>query len=182
MINEFSVHAKPSNKNALVISMTSFACAAAFFVVAWFTEGLKWIPQLICLILTVVGLTLLTRYVLPKFFYDVTVDTEGTPLFIVRQQNGKRQTTLCRIAFADIRKIEEETAAERRAHKTPPGYIKYTYVPTLFPQNTYRIISVSRYEHAEIVIECTPEMAQTLSDFASEAREMRRKDEEEEEY
>lgn len=182
MINEFSVHAMPTNKNAIVISLASLAGAAVLFAAAWFTEEKKWIPQSLCLVLLVIGLMLLTRYVLPKFYYDVTVDTEGTPLFIVRQQNGKRQTTLCRIAFADIRKIEEETAKQRRAHKTPTGYIKYTYVPTLFPEKSYRIIAVSRYEHAEIVIECTPEMAGTLSELAAEARERRRKDEEEEEY
>ena len=178
MISELSLRAKPSNKKATAYAIGSLGGALICFIGSLFMDSFRWAPQLSAMILVVAGLVLLTRYVTPKFYYDVTVDSDGSPLFVVRQNIGKRKTTLCRIFLADIQKIEAESAEQRRAHKTPIGYVKYVYVPTFLPEDTFRITTVSRYERAEIIIECSEEFARLLSDHAAEARALRATEEE----
>ena len=95
----------------------------------------------------------MSKYLASVYYYDITKDVNGTPIFVVRQVMGKRESTLCRIDIADIVSVAHETADERRGHKTPAGYLKYVYTPTLAPKETSRLTVVGRYESAEIVIE-----------------------------
>lgn len=105
-----------------------------------------------------------------KLFYDVILTPDGEPLFVVRQRIGKRESTMCRVGLWSITAVTREDGASRRAHKTPAGYAKYVYTPTFMPDVTYRIVTVSRHEKAEIVIECSDEMANALLSYAIEAR------------
>jgi hypothetical protein len=68
-------------------------------------------------------------------------------------------------------KIEEETPKQSREHKTPYGFKKYSYLPTILPKVAYRMTSVSRYEKAEIMIEASGEFINLLRSYAAEARE-----------
>lgn len=114
---------------------------------------------------------LYTKYVAAEYNYDIMI-ASGTPLFIVRQTTGKKTTTLCRIELSSIVKVEREDTAGRREHKTPSGYLKYNYCPTLMPKITYLITSASRYEKAEIRIEASEEFAALLRSYAEEARSL----------
>jgi hypothetical protein len=113
----------------------------------------KGIVALAGAILLVVGITVYSKYLASVYYYDITKDANGTPVFVVRQIMGKRESTLCRIDVADIISVTHETSAERRNHKTPAGYLKYVYTPTLMPKATSRLIVEGQYEKAEIVIE-----------------------------
>ena len=93
-------------------------------------------------------------------------------MFVVRQQTGKKYTTLCRIALSEIVKIEKQTAEQMKAHKTPMGVVKYSYFPTLGPSVAYRITTSGRYEKAEILIESSDEFADLLASYSAEAREL----------
>ena len=92
---------------------------------------------------------------------------------MVREIIGKRETTLCRIGLFEVTKIEREDKTARRSHKTPYGYRKYSYLPTLFPEAICRITTMSRYEKAEIIIEANDEFIALLDAYCAEARENR---------
>ena len=73
-------------------------------------------------------------------------------------------------AETEIVKIEEDAKA-RGEHKTPYGFRKYSYLPTIDPQKSYRITSMSRYEKAEILIEASGEFINLLRAYSAEARD-----------
>lgn len=172
MIREFSASPKPSNNKARTASCALLAVAIFIFFVSMSIPHYRGVVSLFAMVLLILGIFIYTKYISPIYYYDIMMDSEGTPLFIVRAMNGKRETTLCRIGLAEIRKVEREDRAARRSHKTPKGYVKYAYLPTLDPDSTYRLTTASRYEHAEIIIEVSDEFASLLRAYSIEAREI----------
>ena len=124
-------------------------------------------------LLLTLALVFYTKYILPIYFYDIFIDSDGTPLFVVRQQTGKRQSTLCRIPLYEIVRVEKQSRQQRREHKTPYEVKKYAYLPTLDPDEIYRITTSGRYERAEILIECSEGFAKMLTVYSAEARQLR---------
>lgn len=173
MIQEFSVHPMPVNKNAKIAFLIAILISAAGFVTYFLMEKYKGIVGTAALMMLTTAILFYTKYISPEFYYDITFDTEGTPIFVVRQIIGKRQTTLCRVDLADIVSINKQSSAERKAHKTAVGYRAYVYTPTLMPPLTYLITVSARYEKAEIRIEGTDEFANLLNEYSKEARFMR---------
>ena len=171
MINELSVHPKPTNKNAKIAFYILLAISACVTVVYLIVDTYRGIIGLGALIFITAAVLIYTKYLSCEYYYDVTTDSRG-PVFVVRQAIGKRMSTLCRIDIASIVKVQKETAQQRRAHKTPTGYKRYNYLPTLIPKQTYRLTSTSRYEKAEIVVEISDEFATLLMEYANEAREL----------
>ncbi len=172
MIREFSVKSKPSNGYARWMFIISMAGSLALILISTFAPLYKGIFSLAGVTLFAAALVLYTKYILPIYFYDITFDFENTPIFVVRQQAGKKNTTLCRIDLANIVKIEKQNRSERKAHKTPIGTVKYSYLPTLYPSVIYRLSVQSRYEKAEILIESSEEFADLLMSYAAKAREV----------
>lgn len=182
MIKEFTIHAKPTNKKATLAFAACFLSSFAILTLSTFMEKYRGIVQLLGMGLLVAALLFYTKYMAPKYFYEIVFDSEGTPLFIVNQVTGKRMTTLCRVGLYEIVKVELEGAEARRSHKTPAGVKKYSYVPTLSPECAARIYTSGRHEKAEILIEVSEEIARLISDYAKEARELMAMREDEEEY
>ena len=176
MIQEFSVHPKPTNKNAKIAFLIAILISAVGFVTYFIMEKYKGIVGTAALLTLTTAILFYTKYISPEFYYDITFDTEGTPVFVVRQIIGKRQSTLCRIDLADIVSIKKQTSQERKAHKTAQGYRAYVYTPTLMPSLTYLITVSSRYEKAEIRIEGTDEFANLLIEYSKDARLIRESD------
>lgn len=172
MIREFSASPKPSNKKAEIWAYSSFILALAIFFVSTQIPIYRGIVSTVASVLLIAGILLYTKYISTVYYYDIMLDSEGTPLFVVRAKAGKRETTLCRIGLAEIMKVEREDRTARRAHKTPKTHMKYVYLPTLDPDVSYRITTASRYERAEIVIEASEEFASLLLNYSLEAREM----------
>lgn len=170
MIKEFSVRPTPQNSNAKIAFSVTLALAAVGFIIYMIMDEYRALVGFIALLILVTAILIYTKYIAPVFCYDIMIDTEGTPLFVVRQIIGKRQSTFCRIALHEITSITREDKEQRRAHKTPRGTRRYTYAPTLFPSVTYRIASKTRYESAEIVIEGTEEFIALLDGYTKEAR------------
>ena len=172
MIKEFSIHAKATNSKAKIAFTVCFFASFILLFSANAFQRYVWLPQLSGMLLLVAAITLYTKFLSSKYFYEIVFDTEGTPLFVVNQIIGKRMTTLCRIALYEVVKVESESSEDRKNHKTPAGVKKYNYVPTLLPERTCRISTSGRHERAEVVIEVTDEVADLLSSYAREAREM----------
>ena len=169
MMKEITVRPKPQNSNAKIAFLITLFISFAVFGVYLAIDRFRGVVGMFALLSLVTAILFYTKYISPVFCYDLTFDSEDNPIFIVRQITGKRQSTLCRIDIADIKSIKKEKRAEMRAHKTPAGYRKYVYAPTLFPPEVYRITVIGRYEKSEILIECTEEFAQYLLSCASEA-------------
>ena len=178
MIKEFTVHPKPANKNARIAFLVAILISALGFVAYFSVDRYKGIVGMAALMMLTTAILFYTKYISPEFFYDITTDSEGTPIFVVRQLIGKRQSTLCRVDLADIVSVVKQTAEERKAHKTARGYTAYVYTPTLMPEITYLLTVTSRYEKTEIRIEGTDELAELLLNYAKEASAMRDIDEE----
>ncbi len=170
MIREFSAKPKCSNNKARMLFVMSTSVGFALVLLSTFIPAYKGLVSLAAIILLTLSVMLYTRYIAPVYFYDIMVTEGGEPLFVVRQQTGKRYTTLCRISLYEIVKVEKETAEQRRGHKTLSEVKKYSYLPTLDPAESYRITVNGKYEKAEILIEAGEDFISILSQYANEAR------------
>ena len=176
MIREISVHPVPQNKNAERAFLIAILLSAVGFVAYFSMDKYKGIVGTVALMILTTAILFYTKYISPEFYYDISVDSDGVPMFLVRQVIGKRQTTLCRVELADITSIVEQTAKERKAHKAGADFKSYVYTPTLMPKSTYLITVNSRYEKAELRIEATEDFASLLREYSGEARLMREAD------
>ena len=153
------------------------AIAAAVIAVSFMMDRFGGLVGNVGIVIAVVAILVYTKYLSPEYYYDITHDSDGLAVFVVRMVAGKRQSTLCRIGLAEIVSMEREDRAARKAHTTPKGVVKYSYCPTLDPELVYRLTTRSRYEKAEIIIEVSDEFAELLSRYASEARSLESLDE-----
>ena len=172
MINEISVKPKPQNNIAKIVFLTTLALSMAAVIIYLAVDKYKGIFGFVAMLILVSAILIYTKYIAPVFYYDIMLDGDEIPIFVVRQSVGKRQTTLCRIALSDIASISHETREERRRHKTKKGVMKYNYAPTMLAPEVYRITTVGRYEKAEIVIEGTSEFISCLSEYVEEAKKI----------
>ena len=172
MIRELSANIKSTNKNATVAFYALLGASAAIFVLYFLIDRYKGIVGLIGIVFITMAVLIYTKYIGAEYYYDVTFDSSGGAVFVVRQIIGKRQSTLCRIGLSEISRVERESAEDRRKHVTPVGCRKYVYTPTLFPSDTYRIYSRSYYESCEIIVEINDSWADMLREYAKEAREL----------
>ena len=173
-MRELTVHAKPTNNKAKKLYFLLLGIAALDVITYILLRNLG-IPKsglvgVLAVVLITAAVFIYTKYVGPRYYYEITADSYGTPVFVVRQENGKRATTLVRISLSDIARLDRESAAGRKAHTTPYGVRKYFYIPTLYPSVTYRMTVSSRYEKAEVIIEITDELADFLRREISEAK------------
>lgn len=182
MISEFSARAKSKNNNAKITFFTLLALCVGVVALYLFTDRYRGLVGLGALALITAAVFIYTRYISSEYFYDITFDYNNTPVFVVRQRTGKKDTTLCRMDLYAITDVVRQDKKERAEHKTKDGYLKYNYTPTLFPSETYLVTVFSRYEKAEIRIEATEEFANLLLTYAAEAKELRTLAEAEEEY
>ncbi|MBQ7333489.1 MAG: hypothetical protein IJW38_03985 [Clostridia bacterium] len=173
MINESTVRPKPQNNNAKIaflITMLLFLVGLVSYMLA---DKYRGVIALIAICFLTSAILFYTKYIAPVFFYDILIDSEGVPLFVVRQQTGKREVTLARIELADIQDVKMESREERKKHKTDRGVLKYNYGPTLNPAASCRIFYKSRYESSEILIEVSEEYREMLLSYSKIARELR---------
>ena len=178
MINEFCSRVKPSNNNAKKLFYALLCAAAVITSVYLIIPNYKGIVGLFSVCAIVGAVLVYTKYIGVEYYYEITHDTAGSPLFLVTQTIGKRSTTLCRIDLHTIVKVEKMSTEERGRHKTERGYKKYSYLPTLMPKEALLITVRSPHENAEIFIEAGDDFRSLLSAYAYEARENRFENEE----
>ena len=171
MIRDLSTKIKPRNNIARYTFVFCMSGGIAIALLSCILPSYRGIVALLACAFLVVAVAVYSKYVAVTYYYDLTKDNNGTPIFVVRQVTGKRESTLCRIDIADIVKVESEDAKERRKHKTPLEYRKYSYRPTLMPKKTVRLTVNGRYEKAEIIIE-NELYGDLLKKYAEELRQM----------
>lgn len=170
MISEISVSPRASNNKARHLFFALLISAVAVSALYIALPLYKGVVGVFVLVIITAAIFIYNKYMATRWHYEVMISDSGTPLFIVSATQGKRRTTMCRIELSSIQSIEPETRAERRARKTAQGVLKYNYLPTLDPEKTYLISSVTRYERAEIRLEASEQFANLLLTYADEAR------------
>lgn len=173
MIREFAVRPVPKNQNARTVFFVLLGAAAAAIAVSYVLTAYKGIVQLGGLILLVAAVMIYTRYVGSTYSYEVSADSEGTPIFLVCQLSGKRRTALCRVDLADIVDIKTLSGEAYRAYKPEAGIKRYNYTPTLGPSEVHLVQVRSRTEKADVFLELSEEYRAMLLSFAEEARATR---------
>ena len=182
MIKEFSSQPKPQNNKAKIVMWICFAIAAASFIVLMNIDKYRGVIGLFSICVITTGILMYTKYISVKFFYDVLVDGYEEPVFVVRQLVGKRNVTLARVYLADVTDIKRESAAERKAHKRDRRVRLYVLGPTLSPAESYRMYVKSHLETSELLLEGSEEFFEMIKGYVAEAKEIRAKIEEEEQY
>ena len=180
MIKEISVCPKAQNNNSKILMSVFFALAAVALIISMTVDRYRGVVGMVAVAFLVSAILVYTKYVSICFSYDVMIDSDGEPLFIVRQYVGKREVTLCRVSLADVTSVKKETSVERKSHVTERGVSRYVYAPTLAPAVSYRITVNNRYERSEIILEGSEEFMNMLSEYSKEARAARTEEEEEE--
>lgn len=182
-MKEFSVRPRPSNNKAknvtTAVGIFAILGFVAYFMMTRFKIPYRAFVGLFSLGFLVALIMLLVRYIFSSLAYDVIIDSDGTPIFVVRQITGKRARTLSRFLLADVAELAFETKKEREEYKMEQGFVKYSYTPTLSPERTLRIKVRNRYEKAIVRIECSDEYYKILSDGVREAQRMRIEEEDE---
>ncbi len=170
MIREFSFSAKSRGGRARAIFVICMASSFLFISASMLLDSFRSLLGVIGFGLLVGAIFVYTKYLAATYYYEVRFDG-GMPLFVIRHTLGQKQTTLCRVALNEITAIEPVDAKSRREHKTPEGYNRYSYHPTMMPEECYRITVDGAYEKAEILIEINGEVASLLSSYVNEQRE-----------
>lgn len=177
MITEQSLKLNPTNCKAKVTFWTLLGLSGVsvvfYLVMTYLSLPKRGLVGLLAIGLITAATLIYTKYLGPVYYYDITHDSDSTPVFVVRQIIGKRQSTLCRIALSDVTEIKTESRKERSAHKTPYTHKKYVYIPTLIPERTVRLTVSSYSEKAEILIEAPDGYVSMLEDYVTEARAIR---------
>ena len=169
MITEFTLRPTAQNKKSVYLFIAFVIGAVAAVIVYMNLEKYRGTVGIVAMMFVVAAIYMYTRYMAAQYFYDVTVISD-TPLLIIRHKLGRRETTMCRIELSAILSVERQTKEDRKNHKTPHDYARYTYSPTLDPEITYLVTSRTRYEKAEITLEANDEFAATLMRYAELAR------------
>ncbi len=178
MIHPFDYTAKPQNKLGQRAFYLTLLLALALGFLSVTVTRFRGVIALLAIVCSVVAMIFFTRYVIAEYTYTVMIDRDGEPIFVVTSKTGKRISTLCRIALADVRKIEREDRKARASHKTPKGYLKFHYLPTFLSPSSLRLTEVARGERAEITVEMNEAAEAALRENCAVAASMRRSDDE----
>ena len=171
MFNEFSISVKSQNKKAKYAFGGCLGSALIFVIAYMNIPKYQGIVGIGALAFITAAIYIYNRYVAAEYGYDVTVDSVGRPVFVVRQKVGKRNATVCRIDLYGISSIEKLDKETRRNHKTEKGVLKYVYGPTLMPDTIYLISSRTSREKADLYVEATDEFASALREAVRLSRE-----------
>lgn len=171
MINELSVHATQSNKNASRVCYASLLSAALCVIVCFFIDKYQALISVGALVFVTVAILMYTRYMAVSYLYDIFLDAENNPMFLVRSRTGRRETTLLRLDLYAITGLKRLNQSELKSYKCDTGVLKYNYCPTLFPSSAVLMTVRSHYEKADVFIEVTDEFMEYLSSIAKEARD-----------
>ncbi len=170
MIREFSVSPKPQNKNAKIVVLISLIVAALSFATRIVLDKYNWAWELLAFFAVVVTVYISSKYIFTVYYYDIMIDTDGVPIFVVRKMIGRRQETHARVELTYITECTPVTREERKKHKTPEGVLKFNYCPTLWPARLARLGYESPEQRAELYLELSDEFCELLLSYSDEAR------------
>ena len=108
MIKELSESAEAKNNNAKIAFLLTLLVAIVAFCFYFALDRYKGIIGLFGIGALTTAILFYTKYIAVRICYDITVDAEDTPVFVVRHITGKRESTMCRINLSDIISVKKE--------------------------------------------------------------------------
>ena len=134
-MHEYSYSPKQKTGNITVIAGVLFFTAAVLYgLICTFEFNFEGVIGLVAVVCFVASILLLTRYVFRTQVYRVVEREEGSFDLVVDEITGKNKVSVCRVALANIEKVEirdEKNAAELK--KAARGRKIFSYCPDLFP-------------------------------------------------
>ncbi len=171
MIQELHMRVKPQNKHANIAFWLFFVLAFVVFGVSYAVALYRGVLQLGAMFCLVTSILFYTKYIAPQFCYEITIDSQDTPVFIVTQTIGRRMTTLCRIDLADIQSAEHLSRTALKEHRVPADTRRYVYTPSLLPATVCVVTTGGHGERAQLVLEGGQDFADLLLSQAAIARD-----------
>lgn len=124
-----------------------------------------WAFQLGAVLCLTLAVLFTARFLLRRFVYSVEPSDSGSGTdFVIREQYGKKITTVCRIALHQIRRVEPWTK-EGKSHLAAEmeGKRVFRYVAELFPQDAVLVIAEEAEENCFLLISADERLAAILS-------------------
>ena len=178
MIPDMRFRPKGSNAKGKRVFLCTLAVALAIFLFSLLMTNYQGVVQLLAIAILTVSLYYYNRYVATVYEYEITTDNDGAPVFVVCAYQGKRTSTLCRIALWDVREVIRLSQEELKKRPEDKTVSIHKYTPTLSPQ-TVTVISVrSEFEKSDLWIESSEEFDNYFLSLVAQAKEMRPEDEE----
>lgn len=189
---------KAQNEKGRRIFMITMITFAITFVLSLLLPKYSGIVQLVSLVFLCISLYFYTRYVASVYSYEVTSDSDGATVFIVRQTAGNRSTTHCRMTLSSLVRAQQldaeqmklyrknrRTKAKRNEQDAVPEYLWpdadvsfYDYCVTYSPDAATLLCFRSHSERADLLVELSEEFRSLLLDTAARERELFVQDEE----
>jgi hypothetical protein len=169
MISEFSTSPKPQNNNAKILLVSLFVLSAILLLISASLDAYRGLVSAAGLIPLTAALFIYVKFLSSVYYYDIFIDGDGVPLFIVRQVTGKKSVTLCRVELSTIIKAEFENRSEKAKRKRDSVPV-YSYCPTIFPREVIRLYLSGYGGKSEVVIEGNTEFCSLISKYSEEAR------------
>lgn len=170
MIDEFSIHARPSNKKARRVVTAALVSAALCVAACMVAPRYGGLISVCAMLFFTLAILFYTKYVAAEYIYEITHDSAGTPVFVVRSRTGRRETTLLRLDLGAIRQVRRIEGEELLRYRSEAGVASYNYCPSFRPDSAILLTVRSRYEKADVKLELTDEFASHLLSLAELAR------------
>ena len=139
---------KRTNNKARNSVMLLFFGSFALLFLTTAQNGLpfRWALQLIAVALLTVSIFLTTRYLTKIYVYRIESSERGADLVVLEAgRNGRKRTTVCRIALSGISRRYLVDASDATSDKSKEikkqGLSVYDYRPDLNPQKSILIIA-----------------------------------------
>ena len=173
MIPDMKFRPKAADEKGKRVFLLTLLLALATFLCSLLLDSYQGIVQLVALVLITVSLYIYNRYVATSYEYEITTDNDGTPVFVVLAYQGKRTSTLCRIALWDVTSVTRYSPDELKAIGRDKEVGIHKYTPSFDP-HTITVISVrSTYEKSDLWIESSEEFDSYFLSLVSEAKAIR---------
>ena len=173
MICDMKFHPKAQNAKGKRVFLITLLLALALFLSSLLFTSYQGVIQLVALVLLTIALYFYNRYVTTSFVYEITTDADGAPVFVVSSYQGKRVSTLCRIALWDVTGVVRYTREELAKREKSKEVSTHKFTPTMSPE-IITVISVrSTYEKCDLWLETAEDFDAYFLSVVKEAKELK---------
>ncbi len=178
MISDMKFHPKASNMKGKRVFLITLLLALALFLCSLLLSGYQSLVQLLAFVILTISLYFYNRYMATSYEYEITTDSDNTPVFVVSSYQGKRVSTLCRIALWDVTSIVRYTKEELAKREVDKEVSVHKFMPTFSAEIVTIVCVRSPHEKCDLWLETPEEFDAYFLSLIKEAKEMRNFDEE----
>ena len=178
MIIPFSLNPEAKNKKARFVFTACLGSAVIAIILSGFMDKYRGIVGLFILAFFTAAIFVYNKYMASVYTYEVTMADNGEALFVIGQRQGRRYTTLCRVGLASVISVDTLNKDQLKAYKADRTIARYSYHPTMSPDELCLIKVRSSYEKADVFVELPEEYAKRIMDYSAIARANELMDEE----